>query len=202
MFAGCDRFLSHYRRWHDDSAEVILSSLIAALDDPGRYSTHRERSLGTVATVPDQATLLRPDAFLVDRTARKGTAMEFTFPDDANLGRKVREKRDKYELWLTHTPRPDAPILAWIAPPPAHDQRQWHFTHRLRVVAVGAWGTVPQSTVDDLATLGLNLDQTFAMLGKVDNIPSAANYGIYRQRHANTAAAPRAAAPSGAPMAP
>ena len=115
--------------------EVTLSGLIAALDDPGRYSTHRERSFGTVATVPDQATLLRPHAFLVDRTTRTVTTIEFTFPDDANLGRKVREKQDKYQLWLTHTPRPDAPILAGIAPPPAHDQRQWHFTHRLRVVA-------------------------------------------------------------------
>ena len=94
------------------------------MDDPGRYSTHRERSLGTVAAVPDQATLLRPGAFLVDRTARKVTAIEFTFPDDANLGRKVREKRSKYELWLTHTPRPDAPILAGIAPPLAHDRRK------------------------------------------------------------------------------
>ena len=123
MFAGRNRFLSHCRRRYGDSAEVTLSSLIAALDDPGRYSAHRERSLGTVATVSDQATLLRPDAFLVDRTARKVTAIEFTFPDDANLGRKVREKRDKYELWLTHTPHPDAPILAGIAPPRAHDQR-------------------------------------------------------------------------------
>ena len=86
-------------RRHVDSAEVTLvESLIAALDDPWRYSIHRERSLGTAATVPDQATLLRPDAFLVDRTARKATAIEFTFPDDANLGRKVHEKRDKYEL--------------------------------------------------------------------------------------------------------
>ena len=162
----------------------------------------KKNSLGTVATVPDQASLLRSDAFLVDRTARKVTAIEFTFPDDANLGRKVRDKRDKYELWLTHTPRPDAPILAGIAPPPAHDPRQWHFTHRLRVIAVGAWGTVPQSTVDDLTALGLNLDQTIATLGKVDDILSTANYCIYRQRHANTAAAPRAAAPRGAPAAP
>ena len=67
---------------------------------------HRERSLGTAATVPDQATLLRPDAFLVDRTGRKATTIEFTFPDDANLGRKVREKRSKYELWLTPHPTP------------------------------------------------------------------------------------------------
>ena len=98
MFAGCDRFRSHHRRRHDDSAEAILSGLIAALDDTGRYSTHRERSLGAVATVPDQATLLRPCAFLVDRATRTVTVIEFTFPDDANLGRKVREKRDKYEL--------------------------------------------------------------------------------------------------------
>jgi hypothetical protein len=61
---------------------------------------------------------------------------------------------------------------------------------------------VPQSTVDDLITLGLNPDQTAAALGKVDEILSTANYGIYRQRHANTAAAPRAAAPRGAPVAP
>ena len=202
MFAGCDRFRSHYRRRHDDSAEVTLADLVTALGDAGRYSTHRERSLGTVATVPDQAALLRPDAFLVDRTARSVTAIEFTFPDDANLGRKVRDKRDKYELWLTHTPRPDAPILAGIAPPPTRDPRQWHFARRLRVVAVGAWGTVPQSTVDDLIALGLNLDQTVAALGKVDGILSAANYGIYRQRHANTAAAPRAAAPRGPPATP
>ena len=58
----------------------------------------KKNSLGTVATVPDQASLLRSDAFLVDRTARKVTAIEFTFLDEANLGRKVREKRDKYEL--------------------------------------------------------------------------------------------------------
>ena len=76
------------------------------------------------------------------------------------LGAALREKRSKYELWLTHTPRPDAPILAGIAPPLAHARRQWHFAHRLRVVAVGAWGTVPQSTVDDLTALSLNLDQT------------------------------------------
>ena len=138
----------------------------------------------------------------MDRTTRTVTAIEFTFPDDANLGRKVREKRGKYELWLTHTPRPDAPILAGIAPPPARDPRQWHFTHRLRVVAVGAWGGVPQFTVDDLTALGLNLDQTIATLGKVDDILSATNYGIYWQRHANTAAAPRAAARHGAPTTP
>ena len=202
MFAGCDRFRSHYRRRHDDSAEVTLAGLATALGDTGRYSIHRERSLGAVATVPDQAALLRPDAFLIDRTARSVTAIEFTFPDDANLGRKVRDKRDKYELWLTHTPRPDAPILAGIAPPPTRDPRQWHFARRLRVVAVGAWGTVPQSTVDDLIALGLNLDQTVATLGKVDDILSAANYGIYRQRHANTAAAPRAAVPRGPPATP
>ena len=116
--------------------------------------------------------------------------------------KKVREKRDKCKLWLTHTPHPDAPILAGIAPPPAHDPQQWHFTHRLRVVAVGARGTVPQSTVDDLTALGLNLDQTIATLGKVDGILSATNYGIYRQRHANTAVAPRATAPRAAPTTP
>ena len=75
MFAGCDRFRSHYRRQHDDSAEVTLANLITALGDTGRYSTHRERSLGTVATVPDQAALLRPDVFLIDRTARSVTAI-------------------------------------------------------------------------------------------------------------------------------
>ena len=79
MFAGCDRFRSHYRRRHDDSAEITLNGLTAALDDTGRYGIHRERSLGAVATVPDQATLLRPDAFLVDSTARTVTAIEFTF---------------------------------------------------------------------------------------------------------------------------
>ena len=202
MFAGCDRFRSHYRRRHDDSAEVTLTGLVTALDGAGRYNGHRERSLGAVATVPDQAALLRPGAFLVDRTTRAVTAIEFTFPDDANLGRKVRNKRDKYELWLTHTPRPDAPILAGIAPPPTRDPRQWHFTRRLRVVAVGDLGTVPQSTVDDLTALGLSLDQPIATLGKVDDILSAANYGIYRQRHANTTAVPRAAAPRGAPTTP
>ena len=61
---------------------------------------------------------------------------------------------------------------------------------------------MPQSTVDDLIALGLSLDQTVAALGKVDDILSATNYGIYRQRHANTAAAPRAAAPRGAPATP
>ena len=111
----------------------------------------------------------------------------------------MRDKRDKYELWLTHTPRPDAPILAGIAPPPTRDPRRCHFARRLRVVAVGAWGTVPQSTVEDLISLGFNLDQAVAVLGKVDGILSAANYGIYRQRHANTAAAPRAAMPRGPP---
>ena len=109
----------------------------------------------------------------------------------------MRDKRDKYELWLTHTPRPDAPILAGIAPLPTRALRPWHFARRLRVVAVGAWGTVPQSTVDDLIALGLNLDQTVAALGKVDDILPTANYGIYRQRHANTATAPRAAVPRG-----
>ena len=59
------------------------------LDNTGRYSTNRERSFGAVATVPDQqATLLRPDAFLVDRTTRTVTAIGFTFPNDANLGHK------------------------------------------------------------------------------------------------------------------
>ena len=53
---------------------------------------------------------------------------------------------------------------------------------------------MPQSTVDDLTALGLNLDQIIAALGKVNGILSTANYCIYRQRHANTAAAPRAAA--------
>ena len=80
--------------------------------------------------------------------------------------------------------------------------RPWRFTRRLRVVAVGAWGTVPQSTVGDPTALGLDLDQTVATLGKVDGILSVANCSIYRQRHANAAAAPRAAAPRGAPTAP
>ena len=66
---------------------------------------------------------------------------------------------------------------------------------------------MPQSTADDLTTLGMSLDQTVATLGKVDGILSAANlsaanYSIYRQRHANTTAAPRAAAPHGAPATP
>ena len=85
---------------------------------------------------------------------------------------------------------------------PTRDPRQWHFARRLRVVAVGAWGTVPQSTVDDLIALGFNLDQTVETLGKVGDILSTANYGIYRQRHANTAAAPRAAVPRRPPATP
>ena len=48
----------------------------------------------------------------------------------------------------------------------------------------------------------MNLDKTVVTLGKVDGILSAANYDIYRQRHANTAAAPHAAAPHGAPATP
>ena len=44
---------------------------------------------------------------------------------------------------------------------------------------------------------------TDATLGKVDGILLTANYCIYRQHHhANTAAAPRAAAPRGVPTAP
>ena len=89
MFAGCDRSRSHYRRRPDDSAEVVLAGLATALGDTGRHSTHRERSLGAVATVPDQASLLRPDELLIDRTARSVTAIEFTFPDDANLAGKI-----------------------------------------------------------------------------------------------------------------
>ena len=61
---------------------------------------------------------------------------------------------------------------------------------------------MPQYTVDDLTALGLSLDQTVAALGKVDDVLSAANYDIYRQRHANTAAASRAAAPRGPPATP
>ena len=61
---------------------------------------------------------------------------------------------------------------------------------------------MPQSTVDDRTALGFSLDQTVATLGEVDSILSAANYGIYRQRHANTAAAPRAAAPREPPATP
>ena len=62
---------------------------------------------------------------------------------------------------------------------------------------------MPQSTtVEDLTALGLSLDQTAAALGEVGGILSAANYGIYRQRHANTAAAPRAAVPRGPPATP
>ena len=114
----------------------------------------------------------------------------------------MRDKRNKYELWLTHTPRPDAPILAGIALPPTRAPPPWYFARRLRVVAVGAWGTVPQSTVDDLIALGFSLDQAVATLRKVDGILSAANYGIYRQRHANTAAAPRAAVPRVPPATP
>ena len=53
-----------------------------------------------------------------------------------------------------------------------------------------------------MVTTALNLDQTVAALGKVDDILSTANYGIYRQRHANTAAAPRAAVPRGPPTTP
>ena len=60
---------------------------------------------------------------------------------------------------------------------------------------------MPQSTVDDLTALGLSLGQTAATLGNADGILSAANYGIYSQRHANTAAVPRAVAPHGAPAA-
>ena len=70
------------------------------------------------------------------------------------------------------------------------------------VAAVGAWGGVPQSTVDDLTALNLNLDQTIAPLGKADGILHTENYCIYRQGHANTTAAPRAAAPRGAPTTP
>ena len=100
------------------------------------------------------------------------------------------------------TPREESTVFTHVLDP-AHDQRQWHFAHRLRVVAVGAWGTVPQSPVDDLTALGLDLDQTIATLGKVvDEILSTANCCIYRQRHANTAAAPRTAAPRGVPTAP
>ena len=62
--------------------------------------------------------------------------------------------------------------------------------------------TFLQSTVDDLIALGLNLDQTVAALAKVDDVLSAANYGIYRQRHANTTTAPRAAVPRGPPATP
>ena len=103
-------------------------------------------------------------------------------------GKKIdvrgRHNATRNEIPLVLTPRPDAPILAGIAPPLTRDRdpRQWHFARRLRVVAVGAWGTVPQSTVDDLTALDLSLDQTVATLGKVDGILSAANYGIYRQR--------------------
>ena len=61
---------------------------------------------------------------------------------------------------------------------------------------------MPQSTVDDLIALGFSLDQAIATLGKVDGILSTANYGIYRQRHANTAAAPRAAVPRAPPATP
>ena len=61
---------------------------------------------------------------------------------------------------------------------------------------------MPRSTVDDLTALGMNLDQTIVTLGKVDDILSTANYCIYRQRHANTAAAPCTAALRGAPAAP
>ena len=43
---------------------------------------------------------------------------------------------------------------------------------------------------------------TDATLGKIDGILSTANYCIYRQHHANTAAAPRATAPRGVPTAP
>ena len=114
----------------------------------------------------------------------------------------MRDKRNKYELWLTHTPRPDAPILAGIALPPTRAPPPWCFARRLRVIAVGAWGTVPQSTVDDLIALGFSLDQAVATLGKVDGILSTANYGIYRQRHANTATPPRAVMPRVRPAAP
>ena len=87
-------------------------------------------------------------------------------------------------------------------PPLAPDRRQWHFAHRLIVVAVSAWGGVPQSTVGDLTALGMSLGQTIPALGKVDGILSTTNYCIYRHRHANTAAAPRATAARGEPAAP
>ena len=47
-----------------------------------------------------------------------------------------------------------------------------------------------------------SVNLTIAALGKVDDILSTANYCIYRQRHANTAAAPRAAAARAAPVTP
>jgi hypothetical protein len=36
MFAGYDRFRSHYRRRHGDSAEATLANLVTALGDAGR----------------------------------------------------------------------------------------------------------------------------------------------------------------------
>ena len=80
MFAGCGCFCSHCRRRHDDSAAIILDGLASALDDPHRYRIHRERALGSIATVPDQVTLLRPDAFLVDNDTGKITPIESHLP--------------------------------------------------------------------------------------------------------------------------
>ena len=111
----------------------------------------------------------------------------------------VKRRRRRFTNTTTHVVRSG---VTCYTPPPTRAQPPWCFARRLRVVAVGAWGTVPQSTVDDLIALGLSLDQAIATLGKVDGILSTANYGIYRQRHANTAAAPRAAVPRAPPVTP
>ena len=78
--------------------------------------------------------------------------------------------------------------MALHAPPPS--RRHW---------SVGDCAAVDNRRPH---ALGLSLDQAIATFGKVGGILSATNYGIYRQRHANTAAAPRAAAPRGAPATP
>ena len=135
-------------------------------------------------------------------TPARSRPSSHTFPDDANLPRKITDKWGKYEAWLVYTSNPDAPIPGSTTLSRPRGRPAWHFGTHLRVITVGAWGTIPQSTIDDLGALGMSLDQTISALLKVDGILSAANYGIYRQRHANSATAPRAAAPGGASAVP
>ena len=89
MFAGCARFLTHYRRRHNDSAAVVLECLADALGGPFRCHVRRERALESAVSVPEEAERLRSDTYLIDSDRGLITPIEFTFPDDANLADKI-----------------------------------------------------------------------------------------------------------------
>ena len=174
VFSACPRYMNVMRLRHDAVADLVIKGVLAALTAEGardgRYTVLREATLGSVvrAPLPDEQTLLRPDAFLFDNDRNTVTPIEFTVPDDVRLLEAVRAKIDKY-----------APILRRAAPRPPMTQFL-----PLAVVAVGAWGTVHPSAVNSLVRLGIPPDAVPALLKKAAKITARHAVIIARCRFA------------------